>query len=222
MTMRFGPRSADLMLQPISGLQIEQVFIDSGFRPDKPEQGNEHKVYEFCRRYSWLCLPDQGPGRPDAAVQDDEDRGEAGRQAGALLHRVGDALDRLLQVAGHVAAPHADGRPGGVLRQRGRHGGLREAGHERGSDRDRREAAVGEEVLREPLPRLRGPVRGDRLLDERSAHSRGRRARGRCVGHPTTARPTHPPVGSRRPARTSIRRGAAAACARASRGSGNG
>ena len=51
---------ADLMLQPISGLQIERVFIDSGFRPDKPEQGNEHKVYEFCRRYSWLCFPTKG------------------------------------------------------------------------------------------------------------------------------------------------------------------
>lgn len=34
--------------------------IDSGFRPDKPEQGNEHKVYELCRRYSWLCSPTKG------------------------------------------------------------------------------------------------------------------------------------------------------------------
>ncbi|WP_412506796.1 terminase gpA endonuclease subunit [Roseovarius sp. SYSU LYC5161] len=51
---------ADLMLQPIGGMQIEKVFIDSGFRPDKPEQGNEHKVYEFCRRYSWLCAPTKG------------------------------------------------------------------------------------------------------------------------------------------------------------------
>jgi len=51
---------ADLMLTPVAGLQIEKVFIDSGFRPDKPEQGNEHKVYEFCRRYSWLCAPTKG------------------------------------------------------------------------------------------------------------------------------------------------------------------
>lgn len=51
---------ADLMLTPVGGLQIEKVFIDSGFRPDKPEQGNEHKVYEFCRRYSWLCAPTKG------------------------------------------------------------------------------------------------------------------------------------------------------------------
>jgi phage terminase large subunit GpA-like protein len=51
---------ADLMMQPIGGMQIEKVFIDSGFRPDKPEQGNEHKVYEFCRRFSWLCSPTKG------------------------------------------------------------------------------------------------------------------------------------------------------------------
>jgi phage terminase large subunit GpA-like protein len=51
---------ADLMLTPVGGMQIEKVFVDSGFRPDKPELGNEHKVYEFCRRYSWLCAPTKG------------------------------------------------------------------------------------------------------------------------------------------------------------------
>lgn len=51
---------AELMLQPVAGMQIEKVFIDSGFRPDKPELGNEHKVYEFCRRYHWLCWPTKG------------------------------------------------------------------------------------------------------------------------------------------------------------------
>jgi phage terminase large subunit GpA-like protein len=51
---------ADLMLQPIAGMHILKVFIDSGFRPDKPELGNEHKVYEFCRRYHWLCSPTKG------------------------------------------------------------------------------------------------------------------------------------------------------------------
>jgi phage terminase large subunit GpA-like protein len=51
---------ADLMLTPIARMHIEKVFIDSGFRPDKPELGSEHKVYEFCRRYSWLCSPTKG------------------------------------------------------------------------------------------------------------------------------------------------------------------
>ena len=59
---------ATMMLAPIGGMQIERVFIDSGFRPDKPEAGSEHRVYEFCRRYSFLCSPTKGRdtlgGRP--------------------------------------------------------------------------------------------------------------------------------------------------------------
>lgn len=51
---------ADLMLTPVGGMHIEKVGIDSGFRPDKPEAGSEHKVYEFCRRYAWLCVPTKG------------------------------------------------------------------------------------------------------------------------------------------------------------------
>lgn len=51
---------ADLMTSPISEMHIEKVLIDSGFRPDKPDGGSEHKVYEFCRRYSWLASPTKG------------------------------------------------------------------------------------------------------------------------------------------------------------------
>ena len=51
---------ADLIVQPIDGMQIEKVFIDSGFRPDKVDGGSEHKVYEFCRRWSWVCTPTKG------------------------------------------------------------------------------------------------------------------------------------------------------------------
>lgn len=51
---------ADLMLTPIGGMHIEKVLIDSGFRPGKKEQVPEHKVYEFCRRWSWLCTPTKG------------------------------------------------------------------------------------------------------------------------------------------------------------------
>ena len=51
---------ADLMLSPIAGLQIERVFVDSGFRPNKPDAGDEHKVYEFTRRYPWLVSPTKG------------------------------------------------------------------------------------------------------------------------------------------------------------------
>jgi phage terminase large subunit GpA-like protein len=51
---------ADLMLTPVGGMQVERVYIDSGFRPDKPDQGSEHKVYEFCRRFSWIASPTKG------------------------------------------------------------------------------------------------------------------------------------------------------------------
>ena len=51
---------ADLMLTPIAGLQIERVFVDSGFRPNKLDGGDEHKVYEFTRRYPWLVSPTKG------------------------------------------------------------------------------------------------------------------------------------------------------------------
>lgn len=51
---------ADLFLNPVGGMMIERVGVDSGFRPDKPNAGSEHKVYEFCRRYNWLCVPTKG------------------------------------------------------------------------------------------------------------------------------------------------------------------
>ena len=51
---------ANLMLDPIQGHHIEKVFIDSGFRPDKPEAGSIHKVYDFCRRYSFIATPCKG------------------------------------------------------------------------------------------------------------------------------------------------------------------
>jgi len=50
----------DLLLTPIGGWQIERVGIDSGFRPNKREGGEEHKVYEYCRRMGWLCYPTKG------------------------------------------------------------------------------------------------------------------------------------------------------------------
>lgn len=50
----------NVMLAPYGGMHVEKVFIDSGFRPDKPEAGSEHKVYEFCRRWSFLCTPTKG------------------------------------------------------------------------------------------------------------------------------------------------------------------
>jgi len=42
------------------GLNVRLALIDSGFRPDKIDAGNEHRVYEFCRRYPWLVKPTKG------------------------------------------------------------------------------------------------------------------------------------------------------------------
>lgn len=41
-------------------LTIRRCFVDSGFRPDKPEGGDIHKVYDFCRRHPRLCFATKG------------------------------------------------------------------------------------------------------------------------------------------------------------------
>ncbi|WP_244424713.1 terminase gpA endonuclease subunit [Methylobacterium nodulans] len=51
---------ADALTSAYGGLHIEKALIDSGFRPDKPDAGDVHKVYEFCRRYDWLVSPTKG------------------------------------------------------------------------------------------------------------------------------------------------------------------
>lgn len=52
---------ADLMLTPLAGgLHVEKCYIDAGFRPDKKEQGEYHKVYDFARRFSWMVVPTRG------------------------------------------------------------------------------------------------------------------------------------------------------------------
>lgn len=48
------------MTTPIGGMIIERVFVDSGFRPDKPEFGDEHKVYEWTHRHSYIAMPTKG------------------------------------------------------------------------------------------------------------------------------------------------------------------
>lgn len=59
---------ANIMLSPIDGVHIEKVFIDAGFRPDKAEAGSVHRVYDFCRQYSFVASPCKGRsttgGRP--------------------------------------------------------------------------------------------------------------------------------------------------------------
>jgi len=56
---------AELLHRPIGDLVIRRAFIDSGFRPGKPEQVPVNKVYEFCRRFPRLVYPTKGRDRQD-------------------------------------------------------------------------------------------------------------------------------------------------------------
>lgn len=40
-----------LIHTPIRGRTIDVIFVDSGFRPNKANAGDEHRVYEFARRF---------------------------------------------------------------------------------------------------------------------------------------------------------------------------
>ena len=51
---------ANIMLSPIEGVHIEKVFIEAGFRPDKAEADSVHRVYDFCRQYSFIASPCKG------------------------------------------------------------------------------------------------------------------------------------------------------------------
>ena len=76
----FGPTAedevweelADLLLTPVDGLPIERMLIDSGFRPDKPEAGDIHKVYEFARRYPRLAVPCKGQATQSVPIRFNE------------------------------------------------------------------------------------------------------------------------------------------------------
>lgn len=48
------------MTAPIGGMVIEKVFIDSGFRPDKADAGDEHQVYAWAHRNSFIAMPTKG------------------------------------------------------------------------------------------------------------------------------------------------------------------
>ena len=51
---------ADLITTTYDGIPISLVLIDSGFRANKPDQGSDNVVYEFCRRFSRIARPTKG------------------------------------------------------------------------------------------------------------------------------------------------------------------
>lgn len=42
------------------GLHISKVCIDAGFRPDKRDAGDYHRVLHFCKRHSWVTHATRG------------------------------------------------------------------------------------------------------------------------------------------------------------------
>ncbi len=50
----------ELLHRPIGDMAIWRAFIDSGFRPGKPEHVPTNKVYDFCRKFPRLVWPTKG------------------------------------------------------------------------------------------------------------------------------------------------------------------
>lgn len=55
---------ADLIKTPVDGLDLDLVFIDSGFRPGKKVEIPLNRVYEFCRIFPSLVKPTKGSSQP--------------------------------------------------------------------------------------------------------------------------------------------------------------
>ncbi|WP_246175656.1 terminase gpA endonuclease subunit [Bradyrhizobium paxllaeri] len=60
---------ANVLLDDCEGLHVSLALIDSGFRPDKPEEGWTNVVYEFCRRFKSFCRPTKGYDKLDAPIK---------------------------------------------------------------------------------------------------------------------------------------------------------
>lgn len=50
----------ELLHRPIGDMAVWRAFIDSGFRPGKPEHVPVNKVYDFCRKFPRLVWPTKG------------------------------------------------------------------------------------------------------------------------------------------------------------------
>lgn len=50
----------ELLQTQYDGVGIRIAFINSGFRPDAPENGDEHRVYAFCRKHPTVTRATKG------------------------------------------------------------------------------------------------------------------------------------------------------------------
>lgn len=57
-------RTDDFLETPIDDHLIKLCYVDSGFRPGKPEGVPVNRVYEFCRRHRRFVFPTKGSSRP--------------------------------------------------------------------------------------------------------------------------------------------------------------
>lgn len=55
---------ADLVTTPIGGMPIKLAFVDSGFRPGRPDNLPLNRVYEFCRRFPRNVRATKGSSMP--------------------------------------------------------------------------------------------------------------------------------------------------------------
>lgn len=55
---------ARMIREPIDGMDLKLVLIDSGFRPGKRDDLPLNRVYDFCRRFPALVRPTKGSSTP--------------------------------------------------------------------------------------------------------------------------------------------------------------
>lgn len=50
------------------GLVVERALVDSGWRPEKLDHGDENVIYEFARNYPWLVWPTKGHDKQGSPI----------------------------------------------------------------------------------------------------------------------------------------------------------
>lgn len=102
------------MTEPVGGMPIRLVLIDSGFRPGKKNAIPDHRVYEFCRRFPNLARATKGSSttmpKPIKASQIDIKLN--GREFKKGLHLLRLDTDHF-KSAVHAKVRWPEGAPGG-------------------------------------------------------------------------------------------------------------
>lgn len=101
-----------LLMTPIRGKMIDCVFIDAGFRPNKAGSGDEHRVYEFARRFPRWVFATKGHDTRRTPLQpakiEIKHSGERVKSSLTLIHLDTDFFKSLV----HSRVRMEIGRPG--------------------------------------------------------------------------------------------------------------